>query len=60
MEVRSQLHAPAALPPGKTAAGIYCIGGYVAWVVDDNIQMDNWEISFDDRDVSGTGSSVVL
>jgi hypothetical protein len=27
MEVSSQFHAPAALPPGKTALGIHCIGG---------------------------------
>jgi hypothetical protein len=34
--------------PSGTAAGVYYMGGYVAWV-EDNIQMDIWEIGFDDR-----------
>jgi hypothetical protein len=29
MEVNSQLHTPVALPPGETARGILCIGGWV-------------------------------
>jgi hypothetical protein len=29
MEVSGQLHAPAALPPGKEPPGTHCIGGWV-------------------------------
>jgi hypothetical protein len=29
MEVNGQLHAPAALPPGKEPPGTHCIGGWV-------------------------------
>jgi hypothetical protein len=29
MEVSGELHAPAALPPGKEPPGTYCVGGWV-------------------------------